>query len=111
MKFALARSMPVRLRIHERKSAMNPNSLRTTFATIALLLPAMFVIQTRSAQSSSATTSQAIANSLLLKKGEGEHQIRHDLAYCALAFRHLNALDCETPRRPQAFPISLPKEI
>ena len=60
---------------HERGRAMNSNSVRTTFATIAVMLLAVCVLQTRSAQSSSATTSQAAPKSLLLEKNEGERRI------------------------------------
>jgi quercetin dioxygenase-like cupin family protein len=54
---------------------MNSNSVRTTFATIAVMLVAVCVFQTRSAQSSSATTSQTVAKPLLLEKDEGERRI------------------------------------
>jgi mannose-6-phosphate isomerase-like protein (cupin superfamily) len=51
------------------------SSLRTAFASTAVMLLAVFVFQTRSAQSSSATTSQAVAKPLLLEKDEGERRI------------------------------------
>ena len=54
---------------------MNSSSLRTTFPTTALMLLAVFVFQTRSPQSSSATTSQTVARPLLLEKDEGERRI------------------------------------
>ena len=54
---------------------MNSSSLRTTFATTALMLLAVFAFQTRSAQPSSATTSQTVAKPLLLEKDEGERRI------------------------------------
>lgn len=54
---------------------MNSNSVKTTFATIAVTLVAVGVFQTRSAQSSSATTSQTVAKPLLLEKNEGERRI------------------------------------
>ena len=54
---------------------MNLTSVRTTFATIAVILIAVFVFQTRAAQSSSATTSQTVAKPLLLEKDEGERRI------------------------------------
>ena len=47
----------------------------TTFATTALMLLVVFVFQIRSAQSSSATTSQTVAKPLLLEKDEGERRI------------------------------------
>jgi quercetin dioxygenase-like cupin family protein len=52
---------------------MNSNSVRTTFATIAVMLVAVCVFQTRPAQSSS--TSQTVAKPLLLEKDEGERRI------------------------------------
>src|ERR1700739_4687483 len=61
--------------IHERRSPMNSSSLRTTFATTALMLLAVLFFQTRSAQPSSATTSQTVAKPLLLEKDEGERRI------------------------------------
>jgi quercetin dioxygenase-like cupin family protein len=54
---------------------MNSNSVRTTVATMAALLVAVCVSQTRSAQSSSVTTSQAAPTPLLLEKDEGERRI------------------------------------
>ena len=56
---------------------MNSNSARTTFATMVVMLVAVCVFQTRSAQSSSATTSQSQAapKPLLLEKNEGERRI------------------------------------
>jgi quercetin dioxygenase-like cupin family protein len=57
---------------------MNPNSLRTTFATTAVMLVAVCVFQTRLAESSSATESQGAAKPLLLEKSEGERRIWRD---------------------------------
>ena len=54
---------------------MNSNSVRTTLAATAVLLAAVCVLQTRSAQSSSATTSQDAPKPLLLEKNEGERRI------------------------------------
>lgn len=54
---------------------MNSSSVRTTFATMAVMLVAVCVFQTRSAQSSSATTSQTAPKPLLLEKNEGERRI------------------------------------
>ncbi len=54
---------------------MNSNSVRTTFATIAVMIVAVCVFQTRSAQSSSASTSEAAPKPLLLEKNEGERRI------------------------------------
>jgi len=54
---------------------MTSNSARATFATIAVVLVAVCVLQTRSAQSSSATTPQTVAKPLLLEKDEGERRI------------------------------------
>src|SRR6516162_5856128 len=54
---------------------MNSNSVRTTFATMAVMLVAVCVLQIRSAQSSSATTSQTAPIPLLLEKNEGERRI------------------------------------
>jgi quercetin dioxygenase-like cupin family protein len=54
---------------------MKSNSGRTMFATTAVMLLAVFVFQTRSAQTSSATTSQGAAKPLLLEKDEGERRI------------------------------------
>jgi len=54
---------------------MNSYSVRTAFATMAVMLVAVFGFQTRSAQSSSATTSQAAPKPLLLEKNEGERRI------------------------------------
>lgn len=53
---------------------MNSNSVKTTFATMAVMLVAVCVFQTRSAQSSSATTSEAAPKPLLLEKNEGERR-------------------------------------
>src|SRR5215468_5228675 len=53
---------------------MNLNSVRTTFVTMAVILVAVCVVQTRPAQSSSATTSQAAPKPLLLEKNEGERR-------------------------------------
>lgn len=53
---------------------MNSNSVRTAFATMAVMLVAVSVSQTRSAQSSSATTSDAAPKPLLLEKNEGEQR-------------------------------------
>lgn len=54
---------------------MNSSSARTTFATMAVMLVALCVFQTRSAPSSSAATSQAAPKPLLLEKNEGERRI------------------------------------
>jgi quercetin dioxygenase-like cupin family protein len=54
---------------------MNSNSVRTTFGTIAVMLIAVCVFQTRSAQSSSATMPQAAPKPLLLERNEGERRI------------------------------------
>src|SRR5262249_2654724 len=54
---------------------MNSNSVRTTFAMMAVMLAAVCAVQTRSAQSSSATTSPAAPKPLLLEKNEGERRI------------------------------------
>ena len=54
---------------------MNSRSLRTMFATMAVILFAVCLFQTRSARSSSATTSQASPKPLLLEKNEGERRI------------------------------------
>ncbi len=54
---------------------MNSRSLRTTLATMAVILFAVCLFQTRSAQSSSATTSEVSAKPLLLEKNEGERRI------------------------------------
>jgi quercetin dioxygenase-like cupin family protein len=53
---------------------MNSNSVRTAFATMAVMLVAVSVSQTRSAQSSSATSSEAAPKPLLLEKNEGEQR-------------------------------------
>ena len=54
---------------------MNSNAARTTFATLAVMLVAVCVSQTRSAQSSSATTPQSSPRPLLLEKDEGERRM------------------------------------
>jgi len=54
---------------------MNSSSGEATFAAMAAMLVAVAVFQTRTAQSSSATTSQAPAKTLLLEKNEGERRI------------------------------------
>jgi quercetin dioxygenase-like cupin family protein len=54
---------------------MNSNSAMTVFATMAVMLAAVFVVPTRSAQSGSATRSQAAPKPLLLEKGEGERRM------------------------------------
>jgi quercetin dioxygenase-like cupin family protein len=54
---------------------MNSHSVRTTFATIAVMFVAFCLFKTRSAQSRSATTSQADPKPLLLEKNEGERRI------------------------------------
>src|SRR6516162_11750963 len=54
---------------------MNSNSVRTTFLTMAVILVAVCVVQTRSVQSSSASTSEAAPKPLLLEKNEGERRI------------------------------------
>jgi len=53
---------------------MNSILVKTTFATMALTLAAVCVVQTRSAQPSSATRPQAAAKPLLLEKNEGERR-------------------------------------
>lgn len=53
---------------------MNSNSVRTAFATMAVMLLAICVSQTRTVQSSSATTSEATPKPLLLEKNEGEQR-------------------------------------
>jgi quercetin dioxygenase-like cupin family protein len=53
---------------------MNSNSVKTTFATMAMVLAVVCVAQTRSAQSRPATTSQAAPKPLLLEKNEGERR-------------------------------------
>jgi quercetin dioxygenase-like cupin family protein len=53
---------------------MNSNSVRTTFATMAVMIAAVCVVQTRSAQSSSATAFQAAPKPLVLEKNEGERR-------------------------------------
>ena len=54
---------------------MNSSSGKATFAAMAAMLVAVALFQTRSAQSSSATTSQVPAKPLLLEKNEGERRI------------------------------------
>src|SRR4029077_4809842 len=54
---------------------MNPNSVKIAFAIMAVVLVAVSVFQTRIAQSSSATTSEAAPKPLLLEKNEGERRI------------------------------------
>jgi len=54
---------------------MNSNSVKTTFAAMAVMLAAVCVVQTQSAQSSSATPRQAAPKPLLLEKDEGERRI------------------------------------
>lgn len=54
---------------------MNSRSLKTTLATMAMILFAVCLFQTRSAQSSSATTSRVSPKPLLLEKNEGERRI------------------------------------
>jgi len=58
---------------------MNSNSVRTTVATMAVMLAGVCIFQTRSAQSSSATTPQAAPKPLLLEKNEGERRIWRNL--------------------------------
>ena len=58
---------------------MNANSVRTKFATTAVLLVAVCVSPTRSAKPRSATTSPAAPQPLLLEKNEGERRIWRDL--------------------------------
>src|SRR5262249_1028496 len=53
---------------------MNSNSVRTMFVTMAVIVAAVCAFQTRSAQSISATTSQAAPKPLLLEKNEGERR-------------------------------------
>jgi quercetin dioxygenase-like cupin family protein len=54
---------------------MNSDSVRAAFVTMTAMLVAVFVFQTRSAQSSSATASDATAKPLLLEKSEGERRV------------------------------------
>jgi quercetin dioxygenase-like cupin family protein len=54
---------------------MDSNSVKTAFAAMAVMLAAVCVVQTQSAQSSSATTSQAAPKPLLLERHEGERRI------------------------------------
>jgi quercetin dioxygenase-like cupin family protein len=54
---------------------MNSKSVRIAFATLTAMLVAVFVSQTRSAQSSSPTTSDTAAKPLLLEKNEGEKRL------------------------------------
>jgi hypothetical protein len=51
---------------------MNSNSVRTVFATMAVILVSVCVSQTRTAQSSSATASEATPKPLLLEKNESD---------------------------------------
>ena len=54
---------------------MNSSSGKATFAAMAAMLVAVAVVQTRSAQSSAATTPQVPPKPLLLEKNEGERRI------------------------------------
>ncbi len=54
---------------------MNSNPVKTAFATMAVVLVAVGLSQTRTAQSSSSTTSQVAPKPLLLEKNEGERRI------------------------------------
>jgi quercetin dioxygenase-like cupin family protein len=54
---------------------MNSNLVKTTFVTMAVMLVAICVLESRSAQSVSATTSRAAPKPLLLEKNEGERRI------------------------------------
>jgi quercetin dioxygenase-like cupin family protein len=54
---------------------MKLNSIRKTFATMAVMLAAVCFLQTRSAQSGSATTPRVAPKPLLLEKSEGERRI------------------------------------
>jgi len=54
---------------------MSTSSVRTTIAAIAAILVVLCISQTRSVQSSSATTSEATAKPLLLEKHEGEQRL------------------------------------
>jgi quercetin dioxygenase-like cupin family protein len=54
---------------------MNSIAVRSTFAIAVLILASTCVLQTRSAQSSSRTSSQAGAKPLLLEENEGERRI------------------------------------
>jgi quercetin dioxygenase-like cupin family protein len=54
---------------------MNFHSARRMLATMAVMLAGVCIFQTRSAQSSSATTPQASPKPLLLEKNEGERRI------------------------------------
>lgn len=54
---------------------MNSKRLTRVFAIVVVITASVFVFQTRSAQSSSATTSHAAPKPLLLEKNEGERRI------------------------------------
>ena len=54
---------------------MNSISGKAPFAALAAMLVAVALFQTRSAQSSSATTSQVPAKPLLLEKNENKRRI------------------------------------
>src|SRR5215471_16918124 len=56
---------------HERKSGMNAQLFRRAFAIVVVILVSVFVLQTRSAQSTSAPKSQDAPKPLLLEKNEG----------------------------------------
>ncbi len=54
---------------------MNSNSVKATFAAMAVILVAVCIFSNRIAQSSSAGTSEAAPKPLLLEKNEGERRI------------------------------------
>jgi quercetin dioxygenase-like cupin family protein len=54
---------------------MNSHLAKTTLAVMAVMLAGICVVQTRPAQTSSATTSQSASKLLLLEKNEGERRI------------------------------------
>ena len=53
------------------RSSVGRNSVRTTFATMTLVLVALYAFDSRSVESSSASTSQAAPKPLLLEKNAG----------------------------------------
>ena len=59
----------------EWESATNSTPVRSALAIVVVMLVSVCVFQTRSAQSSSETTSQAAPKPLLLEKNEGERRI------------------------------------
>jgi quercetin dioxygenase-like cupin family protein len=54
---------------------MKSKPVKPTFATMAVMLAAICAVQTRSAQSTSSTTPQAVPKPLLLEKNEGERRL------------------------------------